>query len=86
MDFHAFIIKAIGATNTKPRRIKITSCRYNQSVTISAWNESGGHYVWEIAKAHLQGLGYEFPAECTFEMAKFGHNGLVSTTFKPFKP
>jgi len=85
MDFHAFIIKAIGATNTKPRRIKITSCRYNQSIFISAWTGKH-HYIWDIAKAHLQDMGYEFPELCTFEMSKFGHNGLVSTTFKPLKP
>ena len=84
MDFHAFIIQGVGATNTKGQRIKITSCRYGQSITIDV--NKADNFIWDTAKKHLQGLGYAFPDECTFEMAKFGHFGLVSTTFEPLKP
>ena len=81
MDLHAFKIQAIGQTNTKGQRIKITSMRYGTSHTIPV--NTKDNYIWDTAKRYLGGFAYEFPKDCTFEMGTEGDSfGLVSTTFE----
>jgi hypothetical protein len=78
-NLHAFNIKYLPATNTKPSRIKIESLRFRQSVTLSKDYQFSSSY--EQAEKHLLGNGFN-----VIGLAETP-NGfiLLSDTFKPLK-
>jgi hypothetical protein len=81
-SLNLFKIVILPWTNTKPRRIKIISERFKQSVIIPFNNEGPQHVdAAEIAKDWLTSKGFVINGHA--EGAKCSY--LMSETFKPLK-
>ena len=78
-NYHVFAIKYLGATDTKGSRVKITSQRFEQSVTISYNYEYSN--IYEMAQEKLESMGYEITG---MGETPSGYV-LMSTTFEPLK-
>lgn len=78
-NFHAFEVKYLGPTNTKGSRIKITSKRFDQSITVP--------YSYEFNKASKQAVSeLEKRGYVIVGQAEFGDKTIIlSTTFESFK-
>ena len=81
-SLHVLKVKILQWTNTKPRRIKIISERFKQSVIIP-YTDDGPQTVhsWEIAKNWLTSKGFVINGHAEGD----GHEYITSETFKPLK-
>jgi len=78
-NLHLFLIKYMPATNSLPSRIKITSERFRQSVTISY--DYSDRCIEDTATKYLETLGYNITNMA--EMSQF--TAILSDTFMPLK-
>lgn len=79
-NLHAFTIKYLGATNTKGSRIKITSERFEQSITISYNHEFNS--AIDCALAYLLNKGFNIVGQAEIKSIA---GLLLSDTFEPLK-
>jgi len=78
-NLHAFTVKYIGTTNTRGSRVKITSERFQKSVTIPY-----DHYfpnTLEIAKAYLISKGFKLVGQAETKNSYI----ILSSVFEPLK-
>jgi hypothetical protein len=78
-NYHIFEVKYLGATNTKGSRVKITSYRFRESITIPF--DYALNSINEMAREYLTQRGFDIIGQG--EASKY--NILVSTTFNPLK-
>lgn len=55
-NLHAIEIRFIGPTNTKGARVKLTSCRFNESIIINY--DYSKNSIYEIAQEYLESKGF----------------------------
>jgi hypothetical protein len=81
-SLHVLKVKILQWTNTKPRRIKIISERFKQSVIIPFSDEGPEtRHSWQIAKDWLTTRGFVINGHAEGD----GHEYLTSETFQPLK-
>jgi len=81
-SLHVLKVKILPWTNTKPRRIKIISERFKQSVVIDFTNEGPDtRHAWQIAKDWLTDRGFIINGHGEGD----GHDYLTSETFEPLR-
>ena len=81
-NYHILIIKAIGATNTKPAMVKIISERFNQSIIVPFTNHPGASSPsLDTAKLVLSAKGFDIIGQGEGK----GHMYLITNTFEPLK-
>ncbi len=81
-NFHVLIIKAIGATNTEPARVKIISERFKQSIKIPFTNNPGAsNPATDSAMEYLEKIGYELIGKGEGK----DHMYIITSTFEPLK-
>jgi len=81
-NFHILIVKAIGATNTEPARVKIISERFKQSVKIPFTNNPGAsNPATDSAIEYLEKQGYDLIGKGEGK----DHMYIITNTFKPLK-
>ena len=78
-NYHLLSVKYLGATNYRGSRVKITSDRFEQSVTIPYDYEE--NTIAGMAQKYLESKGFELVG---LGEAKKGYI-LVSSTFKPLE-
>lgn len=81
-SLNTFIVKILPWTNTKPKRVKIISERFKQSVIIPFHDDGPNHMdASDIAKAWLISKGFIVNGHS--EGANYSY--IMSETFKPLK-
>lgn len=79
-NLHLIAIKYLGPTNTRGSRVKITSDRFEQSVTIP-YDYSATGRIYDMASPWLLGRGFNIVGVAEI---KDGY-ALLSDTFKALK-
>lgn len=83
-NFHILQIKPLGTTNTQGLRVKITSQRFKQSVTIPWDNEAGEMlHCTDVAKKWLQSKGFDIVGQGE---GNSDYDYIITNTFEPLKP
>ena len=77
-NFHLITAKYIPESNSRGERIKISSFRFRESITI---NHDWDYSVWENAKMWLQKKGFEIIGKGEGKTEWI----FISTTFNPLK-
>ena len=78
-NYHVLIVKCIGQTNTEPKKTKIISERFKQSITIPYdWDKRD---AIEGATEYMTNIGWEIIGVGEGK----GHMYLITNTFKPLK-
>ncbi len=77
INFHSIKLTYLGATNTKGARVKLTSTRFDQSVTLSCDYKCNG--LQDQAVKWLTANGFEVVGTCE------GGDIVLTSTFKPLK-
>lgn len=81
-NFHVIIVKAIGATNTEPAKVKIISERFKQSVKIPFTNHPGAsNPATDSAIEWLENKGHKLLGKGEGK----DHMYIISDTFEPLK-
>lgn len=81
-NYHVFVIKYMGATNTKPSRYKIISERFNQSLICSYSSDQSFNSSIEYAIDLLQSKGFDIIGQAEGKDCDY----IISNTFEPLKP
>lgn len=81
-NYHILKVKYIGPTNSRGSRVKITSDRFQQSVTMNY--DNAYNTATDIAAAWLLRNGFTVVGKG--EGPSDGHNYIITSTFKPLKP
>lgn len=78
-NYHVIKVKYLGPTNTLGSRVRITSERFEQSITIDYDHAVDGIYT--MAANHLSDKGFNIIGKAEGS----NHYYLISNTFEPFK-
>lgn len=79
-NLHVLIVKFLGATNSRGARVKITSERFEDSITISYDYSLNG--TLDIATNYLTNKGFTIIGQAEGK----DHYYIISSTFEPLKP
>lgn len=78
-NFHLLVVRYIGATDTKPSKVKIISERFKQSVTVDYNRDCRDSS--DVARHWLESNGFEIVGQCEGKTCDY----LISSTFEPLK-